>query len=784
MLKKRISLLIVILMLITQYSYGIGSTPQVKAAAIDNERNIITSVSMAVYGPDGHTVTDSVYDLNSNVTLDYTWSLPAEHEYKNGDTFTFQLPEQFQLFNDIDGNLSSDDGVVGDFTVNYLTHQVVMTFNDYIEKHDNVQGTLRINTKFDKSKITGSIVQQILFPIAGGVQTVLVSFKPTAGSTIEKRGTSQGFNADHILWTIDVNKALDTVSNAVVTDPIPSGLSLDVPVTLAVYQLDILLDGTVNQGALIDTSKYTAEYTGGTLIVRFNDPAITNAYRIEYSTAITNDHQLNFTNTATFTGDGKVPASSSATVNVERGGSLKKSSNGYDWNKQTISWTIEYNYNNKTIPQSSAVLTDLFDDSQELIESSLKVSTVTLNSSGTPTVGAALTVGADYTVAPLSENSKNGFKLQFTNDVTSPYQIEYKTKAVERVFKDTIITNTVSDSTYSEQATRLIRPAIIYKNLTDVDYQNKTVGWKVTFNADDYDMNQVVVTDTFPFGGLKFIPESLVIRNSTGGTVNPSNYDLEYINPVVQNKGFKVLFKQPIAKSYTISYTTEFNNEWIWSKTENFNNKVQIDWKDSENISRTTEAEGLFIPNAEAKNNGFKSGTYNAATKELSWKVGVNYNGKSINDPEVVDVLTSGQTLVPGSLKVYTMNITKSGTPSKGVEVSSTKYTSSVDSDNQLKVQFTDSINSAYYIEFVTSLEGQLIGKVIDNKANLYNGEKKMSKDLTASVTIPYGDEYVYKNGAQNGDKINWSIQINSGQSTVKDALVKDPALAPSPFYS
>lgn len=41
--------MVIILMLVAQYAYGIGFAPQVKAAAIDDERNIITSVSMAVY---------------------------------------------------------------------------------------------------------------------------------------------------------------------------------------------------------------------------------------------------------------------------------------------------------------------------------------------------------------------------------------------------------------------------------------------------------------------------------------------------------------------------------------------------------------------------------------------------------------------------------------------------------------------------------------------------------------------------------------------------------------
>lgn len=211
MIKKRFSLAIVILMLFVQYANGIGFITQVNAGAIEKEADIITSVSMAVYAPDGSTVTDSVYDVNSNVTLDYTWALQDGHSYSAGDTFTFKLPEQFQLYNDISGALVSDDGQAGEFVVSKSTHQVTMTFSSYIENHGNVKGTLRVNTKFDRTTVSGSTTEQIIFPVNGGSQTITVTFKPEVGSTIAKTGVASGFNAGKIDWTVDVNKRLEPV---------------------------------------------------------------------------------------------------------------------------------------------------------------------------------------------------------------------------------------------------------------------------------------------------------------------------------------------------------------------------------------------------------------------------------------------------------------------------------------------------------------------------------------------------------------------------------------------
>ncbi|MBP2110922.1 collagen binding domain-containing protein [Paenibacillus silagei] len=774
MVKKRTSLAVVLVMLFVQLVSGLGFTRQATAAAIEQDRDIITSVSMAVYGPDGQTVTGSVYDVDSTVRLDYTWSLPNGHGYSQGDTFAFQLPEQFQLFNDIQGGLESDDGTVGTFTVSQATHQVVMTFNDYIESHANVQGTLRINTQFDKKVISGSTVQQILFPVNGGVQTVTVSFKPTVGSTITKKGISSGFNADHIDWTVDVNKRLEPVSGAAVTDPIPAGLALDSTVTLAVYQLNVQLDGTATQGQLVDSSKYTAGVSGGTLKLQFTDPVITGAYRIAYTTQVVSDNLSSFTNQATFTGDGRNPVSASDTVVIERGGSLNKKVVRYDWGTQTINWAIEYNYNNRTISPENAVLTDVFNSSQVLLENSVRIYPVTLNAAGEAAKGTALNAGSDYTVTPVSGESGNGFRLEFKNTVKSAYLIEYTTKAADRVFGDTKITNTVSDSTYSSNATQLIRPIIIYKNLSGVDYNKHTTDWKITFNGDNYPMNEVVVTDSFPQGGQKYISGSLVVRTLSGTVIPPSAYTLIVNSPAQPNKGFQVKFNAPVTGTYTISYQTEFSNDWLTGNTNDFINVARIDWKDSQNKPQWTEASGKFIPNSEVKNNGFKSGTYDASAKELTWTVGINYNSKSIADPVVTDILGDGQSLVPGSLKVYKMNIAKDGTHSPGAEVDGTEFSYSVGSLNELRVDFDKAINSPYYIVFKTSLAGQLIGTKVANTANLLDGTKKVSKDLKASVDIPHGDEYVFKDGAQNGDKLNWTIAINRTQSHVKDAVITD----------
>ncbi|MGO4270789.1 collagen binding domain-containing protein, partial [Paenibacillus sp. TAF58] len=719
MFKKKTSALLITLLIFMQSISGFGFVNQANAAAISS--NIIDSVSLAVYDSSNHVVTDNVYEQGSKVQVDYTWSLPNGHGYHDGDTFTFTLPQDFLLVSNVSGSLVSGTGDVGTFAANYLTHQVVMTFNANIGS-DDVHGTLTFNTKFDMTKITGSTIQTISVPIKGGTQVFNLNFKPNVASTIGKSGVPQGFNAKNIDWTIDVNKKLESVQNAVVTDPIPIGLST--PVTVAVYDLDINLDGTVVQGALTDVSKYTINTAGGILTVQFNGGSIDKAYRIQYTTPVTDFDKTSFLNKATFSGSNKTPVDASTTVTVQQGTALDKTSSDYNSSTQTIDWTIKYNYNERAIAQTSAYLTDLFNDTQALVggivPSSIKVYPVTLDNNGAETLGSALPV-SDYTVTahPAPPSGKTGFKLQFNNAISTAYKLVYQTKAINRVEGPATISNTVTSGLgATDTATRGIDQVIIIKSVNSKDYQAKTVDWKIALNADSESMSSVVFTDNFPNKGLEYRPETLVVKQGATTLNSPADYT---VSNVLNDTGFTIQFASTLTAPVTVSYSTYYNNDWISpvGSTTNFLNDATVNWTGTL-PNQHIIVHSTFTPRDEVKNNGFKNGSYNAATKQLTWTVGVNYNGKTINNAVVKDLLESKQKLVAGSLKVYEMNIPVNGDPSMGAFVNGSEYDYLVDSANTLILNFKAAITKAYYIVYSTSLDGELIDTNVSNTANVY----------------------------------------------------------------
>ncbi|WP_258959001.1 SpaA isopeptide-forming pilin-related protein [Paenibacillus tyrfis] len=328
-----------------------------------------------------------------------------------------------------------------------------------------------------------------------------------------------------------------------------------------------------------------------------------------------------------------------------------------------------------------------------------------------------------------------------------------------------------SGSGDSKTATRGINQVIITKGVGAVNYQAKTADWSITLNKDSEPMTNVVVTDSFPNKGMRLIPGSLTVKESNK-PMDAADYTVDASVPADQ--GFKITFNRALYGQVTITYSTEFNMDWLGNNATNFLNQASIAWVDGNSKAQTKTVSATFDPRIEVKNNGFKNGVYDASLKQITWTVGVNYNGKTLAGAVVQDTLESGQKLVDNSLAVYNMNIAANGTPSLGSVVDSTYYNYTVDKDNKLTVTFLKPISAPYTIVFKTSLEGKLIDNKVNNTATLFDGTTPVSKNLTASVNIPFGGEYLNKSGTQNGDKINWAILINRGQSTVTNAKIVD----------
>ena len=434
-------------------------------------------------------------NTNSLVAAIFDWVIPANHEYVNGSTFTFTLSDKILIQSAISGNL---DGGIGTYQVS-PNGTVTFTFNKDIENSGEITGYFYVWAKFNQAKLNGALEQKIDFSSIGQADITVHFNNPNPSGGMTKKGvTNKTMNPDQIDWVVDFNLNEETLTNVKFMDELPTGLTL-IPGTVKVTELVVNLSGDPTLGAVDATKTSTPLATPANAFEIDFGTSTSKAYRVEYSTKVdpilTDPYSGTFKNKASVTSNGSPKYSKDFTASVQFSKPLSKSSPSYDASTQTITWKIEYNYNQQSISQTNAFFTDTFDTThQELIDASFVVTKKSIANNGSASTIGTLTKGTDYTVT----TDGTGFVLQFANPITDAYEIVYQTKAINRVYDASkVITNTVDYNGITATSTRTISQVIFNKSNTGIDYGNKTINWKIDLNDDLRKMENVVIKDNF-----------------------------------------------------------------------------------------------------------------------------------------------------------------------------------------------------------------------------------------------------------------------------------------------
>ncbi|KGX84227.1 collagen binding domain-containing protein, partial [Pontibacillus litoralis] len=731
------------------------------------KENILTDVTLT--DEDGEIINEdenpnNPLKLGDVVNIEYKFALPNNHGYEAGSAYTFDFPEQFKISGVAAGDLTFNGGSIGTFIADE-SGKVTLTFNEKIEQLSNIEGYVNFATKLTED-LTGDPEQDIPFEIDGDRVDIPIKVKPDVKNTIDKRGTpDKHYNANEIHWEVDFNKGLDKLENATFQDPILDGQELQKN-SIKIYKLNVDVQGNVSKGEEV-TKQFATSTDDGNVTIDFG--TISEAYRVEFTTDITDEDGKNYTNKATVSSDNLDDLTASSTISVGRGKPLEKAKGKYDSANQTIEWQIKFNYNEKDIAKQDAILKDLFNDSMHLVDGSLEVREITIDSDGKGIPGDIVN---NYKIKDITDttNNKEGFELQFTEDISKAYIITYTTKADDRVFDAEKITNTVSYGDNESSVDQGVSQQIGIKKHGKVKYNEKTVDWKVDINQDSHVMNHLVITDTFTNGGLTLKEDTINIKELEQG----KDYNVQ-----VNENGFKITFNVTIDKPITLTYTTHFDFETLNDGKNKFLNTVHFEWENEAGKKEVHEDEEPFNPDNYTKNNGFKGGSYNAQTKEITWDIGVNYNLQHYADPSVEDFILGDQTLLKDSIKVYEMTL--NGGPNEiniGNQLEEGKdYTLSFPEDEQgnpgFRIDFNDSIDSAYFIRYNTTLKDHHTVPSYNNTATFKNADEKMFEQ-DATVSVKNGGSYTEKSGKQDGLSAKWRVDINKGQSTVSDVVITD----------
>ncbi|MBQ0140633.1 MAG: LPXTG cell wall anchor domain-containing protein [Kurthia sp.] len=248
-----------------------------------------------------------------------------------------------------------------------------------------------------------------------------------AGKYAQTNGYKNGsynYADKQFIWNIGINYIKEKVNNLVVEDFSPQGLQV-IKDSIEIYTLD-LSDSNNGGNPGVKNKKFTnfkveesVKDGQPSFKIIFLEP-VQDAFLITYKSFDADGViEANYTNKAVVSGS-KRPGNFTATVPVVNGGKYTaKSGKQVD---DVINWTVKYNFTQSTL--SNAKLVDEPSDNQMVLKDSFHVyqAIASTKNDGDFTKGNEIPA-TDYRVDIATDGS---FKLNFVNDISSAYFIEYQ----------------------------------------------------------------------------------------------------------------------------------------------------------------------------------------------------------------------------------------------------------------------------------------------------------------------------------------------------------------------
>ena len=686
--------------------------------SIDGQGNV-------VYG-DRITTENPLAELTDNIYLAYNWSLKNGHGFKAGDTTTFNLPSQLKIDQPISGSL----GEYGTFYIN-TNGVVTFTFTEEVEQNSDITGTFWFASSLKEDVVITEDDVVVLDPIKEGSSVVIPVKSQQAQKSIDKQGypSNDGYRSETIDWEINLDVTKNKIQESKFIDEIPAGLAL--------VEGTLLVDGQPVSNQSTDNNK---------IELALGD--FQGKKKITYQTKIVDKKITSFTNKASLEDNKLQPVDATSTVTIKYGDPINKGKGLLKTDEKTgkryLEWQVELNYDEQNL--SNVLFSDYWGDAPlTLIEDSVKFTVMTFKDGKMQ--------ATDQTINFPVTSKANGFEIPITTD--QPLLLTYRTEANIRPIDDINVQNTAKLGETTSTGEGSIRQQVGYKwGNRDVDYKDQTIEWGIVANQDKQKSENVVITDTYTNGGLWLKADSVTVRHGEEVWEAGKDFDVEDNGKL----GFTISFNRTVTDVLDIRYKTHFNPNEV--KDLNAYNKANFKWEED---GKPYEKDLITnVPlNDETKNQGYKGGTYDVESKEITWSLGVNYRQNNYEKLIVKDTVGEDQKILPDSFVV---------TEQFSGDVINIKPT--IDGQN-ITFDFGKT-TKAYNITYKTSLEGlPYIAEKYTNTA-LFGEEGNEDTKLDASVGITGGGKYVTKSASKDGKTIDWKVTVNEAQATVQNAKLKD----------
>ncbi len=739
------------------------------SAAITADVNIdvVTKITATKNGINLANIANYRPVMGDEVTLRFEFTLPSNHNYGDGSKLTYPLPTPLKPASG-SGDLSEGGEIYATYEVD--KDNVIIIFNDNIRFQGaegsgglETTGFFEIQAKFKEDENNTKLEQDLILP---GSDTIKLNFQPTGGKVIDKKvDPASGNNINSLKWVVDVNTVMDDLGTTGVEfkDTLTGNHKYN-PTSLKVIQLVLGTDGKA-----ITSNDVTNEFAA---LVANETNFILNltgkfAYKIEYETipGDTEEKSQILGNKATFNG-----RTSSKSSTIQYGDPLTKS---VSQNGEQANWTIKVNGNKKTLPIGITITDSWNSDKHELVPGTFKVN-------GDVVLPLGLTV----------VHSSQGFLLTLGQAITEEFTITYSTKPKDLVTETINVNNEVyrSDRTWDiKYDTGYYSQNVLSKTNSNINYQNKTVDWKIELNNANYEMDSIVLTDTFFNKNLKIVDGTFKVVKNGIELNNQVDYTITYKDGDVagDKKGGFILSIPNSTDKITITYTTEYDVRGA-TNLDKYENTGSLVWKTVGNPYSIGEVKSIVTINNQQKNKGYKDGVYNYQEKKFEWKVGINYNFDKISNPIFTDTLSNSQVVDRNSIKVYKIDLTHGG---DGEIIDTNPLKEGIDYtltpaplENTFTITFVNEINEPYRIMYESKTKLDYYAPndtgtdhVISNNATLTDNGNPQS-NWTKDVTVEHSDKLITKNYKQIGSsaKLNWTLNLNWSQSTLEKVVITD----------
>ncbi|MCF1684046.1 Cna B-type domain-containing protein [Tetragenococcus halophilus] len=575
-----------------------------------------------------------------------------------------------------------------------------------------------------------------------------------------------------IRWTITVNEGGSSIDEAIVHDELPEGLSiLADSITIDKNGEDItnnfhVTDFPINLGEVNRDEVYT----------------ITFVTEIDWSEINEGNYQQenSFTNNTELT-DGDDPVGEDeATVDYWREPLLEKSGNSeFTYEDKNLSWNISVNEAGHSI--DNAILTDT-------LPAGL----------GTITAEDINIDGADVDPSDISiTQNEDGTQTVVINlgNINSKITIAYTTEVedfAENSFRNeaTLEGNGIGEEGTEGETT--VDPPLneFGKSFEGIDYNAKTIDWKLTANPNREPINTLTITDTFPNNGLYFLEDSLEV--TLGGEAF-DDYSLELSDD--GHSGFVININEgvEINDELVVTYKTSYDPEVIENSHSNedepnrYRNNVNYKGETNQGHEFDEDRDAHADVSQQAWNSGKKTGNLvdvdnwsDETDRRIAWQVYSNYHQNNLGENvSVTDTLDYDGEIIEDSIKVSVYDVAENGETSiTDTElVQGEDYTVDIDG-NELTVNFTGEVTERYVIEFETTVPDISKENYVNNAVvTTDDGEFPYSSSVDYNNWNDILDKQVLDHeGTQAyiGDELDWEITVNESLSRIQNATLTD----------